>query len=84
MDDYTILASDDNFGTVTICPGGVVHINLAHLSLKFVESDFVRFSELINRARVTFGSRSQQTGGKPRLQIVSQERSDDEPSDPVK
>jgi len=84
VDDHTILASDGNFGTVTVCPGGVVHINLAHLSLKFVASDFVRFSELLNRARVTYEGRPLQVAGKPHLQLVSPERPDDEPSDPAK
>lgn len=84
MDEHTILSSDGNFGTVTVCPGGVVHVNLAHLSLKFVTSDFVRFSDLINRARVALGSPAQPIAGKPHLQLVSPGPPDDEPPDSAK
>lgn len=84
MEDHTILSSDGNFGNVTVCPGGVVHINLAHVSLKFVTSDFVRFSDLVNRARVTLGNRPPQLSGKPHLQLVTPEQPDDDSPDPAR
>jgi hypothetical protein len=72
VDDQTVLASSENFGTVSVCPGGVVHINLPHCSLKFLPSDFVKFSELIAKARLKFDL-PLRGDGKPRLQIVSTE-----------
>lgn len=72
MDDQTILASSENFGTVSVCPGGVVHINLPHCSLKFLPSDFTKFAELIALARIKF-DQPVRGDGKPRLQIVSSE-----------
>lgn len=71
MDD-TILASEENLGNVTVCPGGVVHINLAHCSLKFLPSDFVKFSKLISKARLNFDS-PRRGDGKPRLHVVCNE-----------
>lgn len=75
MDDQ-ILASEENFGSVTVCPGGVVHVNLAHCSLKLLPSDFIKFCELITQARTKFGP-PRAMGGKPRLQLVSQDNKDD-------
>lgn len=75
MDDQTVLASSENFGTVSVCPGGVVHINLPHCSLKFLPADFVKFAELIAQARIKF-DQPVRSDGKPRLQIVSSERDD--------
>ena len=72
MDDQTVLASSENFGTVSVCPGGVVHINLPHCSLKFLPSDFVKFSELIAKARLKFDP-PLRGDGKPHLQLVSTE-----------
>ena len=40
MDDYKILANDDNFGSVSVCAGGIVHVNLTHLTLRLMPSDF--------------------------------------------
>ena len=77
MDDQTILASVDNFGNVTVCPGGVVHVNLAHLSLKFVPSDFAKFSELIFKARQKFDAPVPERG-KPKLHLVSGDECSDE------
>ena len=74
MDDHTILADDENFGNVVVCPGGVVHVNLTHYSLKFVPEDFLKFSELIDKARRKYEA-PQLTGSKPRLRLVA---SDDE------
>jgi hypothetical protein len=70
LDDQTILASEENMGNVTVCPGGVIHINLPHCSLKFLPSDFLKFSELISKARTRFDP-PVRGDGKPRLQIVS-------------
>ncbi len=75
VDDQTILASSENFGNVTVCPGGIIHVNLPHCSLKFMPSDFVKFTELIGKARINFDS-SSQPNTKPRLHLVS---SDPEP-----
>ena len=82
MQDHTILASDINFGTVSICPGGVVHINLQHCSLKFVPSDFATFADLIARARLNFGKRPPLGDGKPQLHLVSREPQDSPTSEP--
>lgn len=71
MDD-TILASEENLGNVSVCPGGVVHINLTHCSLKFLPSDFLKFSELISKARLNFDS-PRRGDGKPRLHVVCNE-----------
>lgn len=80
--DDQILASEENFGSVTVCPGGVVHVNLAHCSLKLLPADFIRFSELIAQARIKFGPPRPTVGGKPRLQLVSPEDRDDSPEQP--
>jgi len=70
LDDHTILADDENFGNVVVCPGGVVHVNLTHYSLKFVPEDFLKFSELIDKARRKYEA-PQLTGSKPRLRLVA-------------
>ncbi len=70
MDEHTILADDENFGNVVVCPGGVVHVNLTHCSLKFVPEDFLKFSELIEKARRKYDT-PQLTGSKPRLRLVA-------------
>ena len=77
MEDQTILANDPDFGNVTVCPGGVVHVNLLHVSLKFGPSDFVRLSDLMAQARNSFENRQRPKGGKPRLQIVGPEDAED-------
>ena len=77
-DEQTILASDENFGNVAVCPGGVVHVNLVHLSLKFLPEDFVRLSELVNKARLKLEQRPTPRG-KPRLQVVTSDPSCDPP-----
>ncbi len=71
MDEDKLLAEIENFGNVTICPGGVVHVNLAHLSLKFMPEDFQRFSDLMAKARVKYESKRTRPDGKPKLQIIS-------------
>jgi hypothetical protein len=77
-DDQTILASDENFGNVSICPGGVVHVNLVHLTLKFMPEDFLRFSQLVSKASLSLDQKPPQRG-KPRLQVVTS----DTPCDPI-
>lgn len=77
-EDQTILASDENFGNVAVCPGGVVHVNLVHLSLKFLPEDFVRLSELLSKARLNLEQKPPPRG-KPRLQLVSTDASCDPP-----
>ncbi|MGB6066404.1 MAG: hypothetical protein WBG50_16505 [Desulfomonilaceae bacterium] len=72
MDDQTILSSVENFGTVSVCQGGVVHINLPHCSLKFVASDFLKFSDLIGQARLNFDLPPR--GTKPHLHVISAEK----------
>jgi len=83
VDDQTILADDPNFGNVTICPGGVVHINLPYCGLKFVPADFERFAELIGQARLKMIDIRGASDGKPRLQLVSSKTEDHPPSEPV-
>jgi len=80
LDDQTILASEESVGNVTVCPGGVVHVNLPHCSLKFLPSDFVKFSELISKARLKFDP-PRRTDGKVRLHVVSDEKPAEPPSD---
>ena len=75
MDDHTILASEDNFGNVSVCPGGVVHVNLVHMSLKFLPQDFVRLCELVAKARQNLDT-PRTAVGKPRLHVVSPETED--------
>ncbi|MGO9567511.1 MAG: hypothetical protein ACLP5H_08230 [Desulfomonilaceae bacterium] len=82
LDDQTILSSEENFGTVSVCPGGVVHINLPHCSLKFMPSDFVKFSDLIGQARLNFNAPPR--GAKPHLHVISSEKENkpsEEPTD---
>jgi hypothetical protein len=69
VDDQTILATSEQ-GSVTVCPGGIVHVHLPHCSIKLTPADFVKFSELVAKARVNFDSK-QRSGAKPRLQLVS-------------
>ncbi len=69
LEDQTILADHENFGNVILCPGGVIHINLTHLSLKFLPDDFVKFSELIEKARRQYKPPGL-TNEKPRLHLV--------------
>ncbi|MBI4966057.1 MAG: hypothetical protein HY913_22445 [Desulfomonile tiedjei] len=69
MEDQTILATSENFGTVSVCHGGVVHINLPHCSLKFLPADFAKFCELIANARMKFDL-PRRADGKPHLQLV--------------
>lgn len=76
MDDHKILASVENFGAVTVCSGGVVHVNLPHCSLKFLPSDFSKFCELIAQARMNFQP-PRRIEGKSRLQVVTPESQDD-------
>jgi len=72
LDDQTILATVENFGTVSVCPGGIVHINLPHCAVKFLPADFAKFCELIGQARARFDA-PKRTLGKPRLQVVGPE-----------
>ncbi len=71
LDDQKILAAIDNFGAVTVCPGGIVHINMPHFTIKLMPSDFVKFTELIEAARRSYSSPAPKPAGKPRLQVVS-------------
>jgi hypothetical protein len=80
--DHTILASDDSFGSVSVCPGGVVHVNLQHVSLKLLPSDFTKLSDLIARANINFGKRCGLADGKPHLQLVSKDPQDTPQPDP--
>jgi hypothetical protein len=77
VDEQTILASDENFGNVSVCPGGVVHINLVHLTLKLMPEDFVRFSELIGKARLNLHQKSP-ARSKPHLQVVASQPGEDQ------
>lgn len=81
MEDQTILANDPDFGNVTVCPGGVVHVNLVHVSLKFGPSDFVRLCELMAKAHSSFDKRQRPREAKPRLQLVSSEDPEDSAPD---
>jgi hypothetical protein len=85
VDDHTILAEESGFGAVTTCPGGVVHINMPHLTLKFVPADFVKFADLIARARLQFRDGAAVTGRKPRLRLAPSpaETSEDGSGDPA-
>ncbi len=73
MDDQTILAESESFGNITMCPGGIVHVNLAHLSLKFLPEDFVKLSDLVAKARHNMDT-PPRGDGKPRLTVVSADR----------
>ena len=77
MDDQKILSSDDGFGAVTMCPGGVVHVNLPHYTLKFLPTEFERFSDLIAKARMN-QDRPRKSDQRPKLQLVSSENEEDE------
>jgi hypothetical protein len=70
VDDHTILAEEEGFGAVTVCPGGVVHINMPHITLKFVPADFVKFADLTARARLNFRDGHKISGPKPRLRLA--------------
>ncbi len=74
LDDQTILSSAENFGTVSVCSGGVIHINLPHCSLKFMPSDFLKFSDLVGQARLNFSAPPR--GAKPQLHLISSEKED--------
>lgn len=84
MEEHTILAKDETFGTVSVCPGGVVHVNLPHCSLKFLPSDFLKFSELVGKARLNFDNLAPRADGKPRLQVVPRDTLEPPESDPPK
>jgi len=70
LEDQTILASTENFGNVSVCPGGVVHVNLPHCTVKFLPSDFIKFCELLARARASYDA-PPRSPGKPHLQVVT-------------
>jgi hypothetical protein len=76
LEDQRILANVENFGTVSVCSGGVVHVNLPHCSLKFIPSDFSKFCELIAKARMNFEP-PLRASGKSRLQVVTSEPEDE-------
>jgi hypothetical protein len=81
VDEVEILAGLEDFGNVSICPGGIIHINLPHCSLKFTPSDFSRFAELIGLARLKTEARQVTTDGKPQLQIVPSKNNKEAPTD---
>jgi len=80
LDEQTILATLENFGAVSVCHGGVVHVNLPHCSLKFLPSDFAKLCELIANARMKFDL-PRRGDGKPRLQIVPSDNHQESASD---
>lgn len=80
MDEFSVLADEPNFGNVAMCPGGVVHINLAHVSLKMDSSDFRRLSVLIAKAGQKLSEQSPRLPGSPHLHIV-QSNSETTPPD---
>ncbi len=82
MDDTKILASDPNFGNVSVCAGGVVHINLPHVTLKFLPADFVRFSDLVAEARGNAQEQLGQESGRPHLHVVHTKTDTDSESSP--
>ncbi len=84
MDDYTLLAGDPDFGNVSVCPGGLVHVNLVHVSLKFTSPDFERFADLIAKARLNMEAKPPRHKGAPRLQVVPSESDKDSPMEPEK
>jgi hypothetical protein len=77
VDEHTIVALDEEFGNVSVCPGGVVHLNLRYCSLKFMPSDFTRLANLIQKARLNIEDDSRPPVGKPRLQVISSKTSDE-------
>lgn len=80
MDDQKILASSENFGAVTVCSGGVIHINMPHFTIKFLPSDFMKFSDLIAKAKLNYDP-PQKLAGKPRLQLVTSDEDESEVDD---
>ena len=82
MDEVQILAGLEGFGNVSVCPGGIIHINLPHCSLKFTPSDFAKFAELIAQARLKMEARQVRTEGKPQLRIVASGNDEESPTDP--
>ena len=81
MSDQTILVDDENFGNVIVCPGGVVHINLTHVSLKFLPEDFLKFADLVGKAHRKYEA-PLLTGNKPRLHLVPPDNDQDKDADP--
>ncbi len=82
MDELKILAGLEGFGNVSVCPGGIIHINLPHCSLKFTPSDFAKFAELIAQAGLKAEARQVRTEGKPQLRIVGPGNDEEPPTDP--
>ncbi len=80
MDDHTILATEDDFGNVSVCPGGVVHVNLVHISLKFLPQDFARLCELVAKAKQNLDA-PRTSVSKPRLHVVPSETEEERPPD---
>ncbi len=80
MDEQTLLAALKDFGAVTVCPGGVIHINLPHYSLKFLPSDFVKFAELVAMAVAKYEP-ERKPSGKPHLQLVTPQPEESEPTE---
>jgi hypothetical protein len=81
LSDQTILVDDENFGNVIVCPGGVVHINLAHVSLKFLPEDFLKFADLVGKAHRKYEA-PLLTDNKPRLHLVPPDNYQDKDADP--
>jgi len=77
LDEQTILANAEDFGNVSVCPGGVIHLNLTHCSLKFLPADFIRLSDMIAEARRNYGPPQPQLDGKARLTVVPNNSCDD-------
>jgi hypothetical protein len=69
MEDHKTLAISEDFGLVTECPGGIIHVHLHHMTLKFMPNDFVKLTDLLNKARAQCDA-PQKGCGKPHLQIV--------------
>lgn len=70
MEDHKTLAVSEDFGLVTECPGGIIHIHLHHMTLKFMPNDFAKLTDLLIQARAQCDL-PQKTGAKPHLQIVA-------------
>jgi hypothetical protein len=70
LDEFSVLADEPNFGNVAMCPGGVVHINLAHVSLKMDSSDFRRLSVLIAKAGQKLAEQTPRLTGSSHLHVV--------------
>jgi hypothetical protein len=77
LDEQTILSSAEDFGNVSVCPGGIIHVNLTHCSLKFLPADFIRLSDMIAEARRNYGPTRPQLDGKARLTVVPTNSCDD-------